>query len=315
MKIKSMLFILWFILPTVIAGNSVLQSSSQAVSGELTANFALITKEQAIVLGDNSFVVQYNEQSQGEGFPQNIETLAVINQGGEVIFQGNVHLGVKDAVKYLEESMDRDGSCEFAIYIPEDEEKHKNPKADKKGIITGFIVSKYLDALINEGPLDFGDAPKRYPTYLKDNGARHTIKPKMHLGRCVDSELDGQPDQTASGDDKNGIDDEDGVIFKTTLIPGNQALVEVVASQPGFLSAWIDFNCDGDWSDAGEKVISDAPLITGSNSLNFLVPKQAKTGKTFSRFRFSTARGLSFEGLAPDGEVEDYLVNIKRGIN
>jgi hypothetical protein len=148
-----------------IAGNSVLQSSSQAVSGELTANFALITKEQAIVLGDNSFVVQYNEQSQEEGFPQNIETLAVINQGGEVIFQGNVHLGVKDAVKYLEESMDRDGSCEFAIYIPEDEEKHKNPKADKKGIITGFIVSKYLDALINEGPLDFGDAPKRYPTY------------------------------------------------------------------------------------------------------------------------------------------------------
>ncbi len=316
MNMKSVLIILWFILPTVIAGNSVLQSSSQAVSGELTANFALIAKEHVIVLGDNSFAVQYNEQSREEGFPQNIESLAVINQGGKVIFQGNVHLGVKDAVKYLEESMDRDGACEFAIYIPDepDDKKQKNPKADKQEIITGFVVTKYLDDLINEGPLDFGDAPEQYPTYLKDNGARHTIKPEMYLGRCVDSELDGQPDQTASGDDKNGIDDEDGVIFKTALIPENQALVEVVASQPGFLSAWIDFNCDGDWSDAGEKIISDAPLITGSNSLNFLVPTQAKTGKTFSRFRFSSALGLSCEGMAPDGEVEDYLVNIKSGM-
>jgi hypothetical protein len=42
----------------------------------------------------------------------------------------------------------------------------------------------------------------------------------------------------------------------------------------------------------------------------FPVPASAAPGPTFARFRFSSAGGLSYTGLAPDGEVEDYYVII-----
>ena len=65
--------------------------------------------------------------------------------------------------------------------------------------------------------------------------------------------------RTASGDD------EDGVTFTSPLIPGTTATVDVVASAAGLLSAWIDFNGDGDWTDAGEQVFQDHWLTAGTN--------------------------------------------------
>jgi hypothetical protein len=38
---------------------------------------------------------------------------------------------------------------------------------------------------------------------------------------------------------------------------GATADIEVVANAPCTLSAWIDFNANGDWSDAGEDIFSD----------------------------------------------------------
>ena len=88
--------------------------------------------------------------------------------------------------------------------------------------------------------------------------------------------------------------------------------VEVTASTSGFLNAWIDFNADGDFLDAGEHIFVDTQLTAGTNYLNFVVPSDAVDGTTFSRFRFSTYDGLSYEDLAPDGEVEDYMVQISQ---
>ncbi|MBN1886959.1 MAG: hypothetical protein JW850_03180 [Thermoflexales bacterium] len=159
---------------------------------------------------------------------------------------------------------------------------------------------------------DFGDAPERsvaagYPTRLSSDGARHLISPGLYLGASVDAEADGQPTDQADGDDLNpprGIDDEDGVVLPL-LMPGQPAVLEVTASAPGYLNAWIDFNADTDWSDAGEQVFSGTLLVTGVNTLNVPVPSGA-AGATFARFRFSSAASLSPAGEAPDGEVEDY---------
>ena len=41
-----------------------------------------------------------------------------------------------------------------------------------------------------------------------------------------------------------------------------------------------------------------------------LCPRLAPLGDTFTRFRVTTSAGYSFTGLAPDGEVEDYKINI-----
>ena len=161
--------------------------------------------------------------------------------------------------------------------------------------------------------LDFGDAPDpSYPTLLGSNGARHGIVPGMFLGAGVDPELDGQPDASATGDDLlDGNDDEDGVAFTSPLFQGSQGYVTVTASVAGHLNAWIDFNADSDWQDAGEKIFNCYALAAGSTPLNFQIPATAGTGATFARFRFSSTRCLGDDGPASDGEVEDYRVVIE----
>lgn len=163
-----------------------------------------------------------------------------------------------------------------------------------------------------EALLDFGDAPDpSYPTLLANDGARHVMMPGVHMGLLVDAEPDGQPDATATGDDLAGLPDEDGVTFKTPLVAGFPATIDVVCSVPGFLSVWIDFNANGSWSEAGEKVFSTTGVAAGTNTLAFTVPPGATPGVTFSRFRFTTTQtALLPTGQANDGEVEDYAVDI-----
>jgi hypothetical protein len=159
--------------------------------------------------------------------------------------------------------------------------------------------------------LDFGDAPDPiYPTLLANDGARHTIVPNVFLGALIDPEADGQPDPNALGDDNDGNDDEDGVVFTSLAVAGNPVNVKVTASVDGFLDGWVDFNFDGDWDEANEQVFVSEPLVAGVNFLTFNLPAATPIGITFSRFRFSTAGGLNYTGLAPDGEVEDYRVFI-----
>lgn len=163
--------------------------------------------------------------------------------------------------------------------------------------------------------LDFGDAPDpTFPTLLANDGARHVYMPNICLGATVDPEPDGQPDPNALGDDNNGIDDEDGVVFTSLLYPGSPAKVKVTASVGGYLDAWMDFNADGDWNDPLEQIFISKAIVAGTNDLFYGVPPDAVAGPTFSRFRFSMAGGLGYTGQAPDGEVEDYEVVVMEPI-
>ena len=157
---------------------------------------------------------------------------------------------------------------------------------------------------------DFGDAPDQgYRTLLASNGARHSIVPGIFLGGTVDAESDGRPDATASGDDRNGAD-EDGVVFTSTLHVGQDATIEVAASTEGYLNAWIDFDGDGQFDDREDTIFADQTLTRGVNRLTFPVPAYAASGWTFARFRFNTRGLLDSFGPADDGEVEDYRVEI-----
>ncbi len=159
---------------------------------------------------------------------------------------------------------------------------------------------------------DFGDAlDPTYPTLIANNGAAHQLGGVLHLGLTVDEESDGQPDAGATGDDNDGNDDEDGVLFTSALVAGQATTLDVTASAAGgLLNAWIDFNADGDWADAGEQIFTDQALASGVNPLSFQIPVGATLATTFARFRLSTVGGLSYTGLAADGEVEDYSITI-----
>ena len=83
------------------------------------------------------------------------------------------------------------------------------------------------------------------------------------------------------------------------------------------LSAWIDFNADGDWTDPGEQVLDNFDLGTadGIQTVSFDIPQDTganvRRGETFARFRLSTAGDLGHAGRAADGEVEDYRITIR----
>jgi hypothetical protein len=165
---------------------------------------------------------------------------------------------------------------------------------------------------------DFGDAPDshnmpKYPTIFANNGAHHSIDPIFFLGATVDPEPDGQPEPHALGDDNDSTDDEDGVHFPITMTIGQNVTIKVEASDKGILNAWIDYNHNKSWADAGEHVFVDQALNPGSNNLTFTIPPSALPGPTFARFRLSRHTGLSFTGYGRDGEVEDYQITFDKG--
>jgi uncharacterized repeat protein (TIGR01451 family) len=157
----------------------------------------------------------------------------------------------------------------------------------------GTFPDKQVDQRFDFGfiALDFGDLPqegeltgipgKDYNTTLAQNGPRHIVKPNFFLGKTVDADLDGAPDDQAGskaygpaeGDDQLDTapdswaqgdttiaDDEDGIQFLTPLVPGYEACIAIRYALPdnfngpdGYLNAWIDWN-GNDSLEAGEKL-------------------------------------------------------------
>ncbi|HIF9218386.1 TPA: GEVED domain-containing protein, partial [Photobacterium damselae] len=77
------------------------------------------------------------------------------------------------------------------------------------------------------------------------------------------------------------------------------------------LYAWLDFNLDGDWDDAGEQVVADTSAAIGNNSYSVPIPAGAVVGYSYLRVRLCSDVGCDSPiGLANDGEVEDYRVLI-----
>ena len=171
-----------------------------------------------------------------------------------------------------------------------------------------------LAFVLTTPPYDLGDAPDPYPTQFASGGAAHqqTVSGPF-MGAQVDPDPDGQPDPFAAGDDMDADgDDEDGVTLFSALEPGQTVTIKVdMTASPAdcLLNAWLDVNIDGDWADAEEQIFTDEPLTMAKiNELTFSMPRLdvPPVGFTMARFRCSTADKLSYWGVAPDGEVEDY---------
>ncbi len=169
--------------------------------------------------------------------------------------------------------------------------------------------------------LDFGDAPiGSFPTLLADNGARHILRstaPIVYLGSSPpDWEPDGIPSDNADGDNANGINDENGVFIPPYLSAGLTETFFILASAPGFVNAWIDYDRDGLGTGTDEYILQDWVVAAGANTIYVPITTNATSGKTTARFRitsYNTHQALGVSGLATDGEVEDYAVVINGG--
>ncbi|MBK7428217.1 MAG: HYR domain-containing protein [Saprospiraceae bacterium] len=171
-----------------------------------------------------------------------------------------------------------------------------------------FIAGSPQTGTILNDEQDWGDAPDTYSTIsAPSNGARHGTEPgALRLGATIDADLDGQPNATATGDGA----DEDGVTLPSAIVINTTANITVNASGAGLINAWVDYNLNGNWTDPGEQIFTNQAVVAGNNALSFPVPGGATLGNSFARFRLSTASGLSFTGYTPNGEVEDYAIEI-----
>lgn len=112
-----------------------------------------------------------------------------------------------------------------------------------------------------------------------------------------------------SGDDEDGV--AFGGLFNANLEP---VPITVTSTGAGVLDVWFDWNADGDFTDAGERVVSDLPVRAGENVIYVQTPASAPIGATVARFRLSATGNLSLGGVGIGGEVEDHLIEVVAGL-
>ena len=168
--------------------------------------------------------------------------------------------------------------------------------------------------------VDSGDAPASYGSAMHEidvfkDAVTGDYRNYVFLGSKVDPDSTAIFSAEAEGDDNSEGDDEEGILFPD-LIRGETALIPVIVTvhEPGYgsLNGWIDWNGDGDFIDAGEKITGRVTLFQSDTiQLKIPVPVDAITGRpTYARFRFGD--NVAVPGKIPNGwgEAEDYRITI-----
>lgn len=158
-----------------------------------------------------------------------------------------------------------------------------------------------------QSPQDFGDAVLSY------GNPAHDIVAGILLGSTNTTETGSYNSTTASGDTG-----DDGVTFSAMTQRQPATHTAIVSGSGGRLQAWVDWNGDGDFADAGEQIATnvqdngpgDSNSASGRIGLAINVPLDATTNPTIARFRWSTQDNLGAVQIASNGEVEDYQVTI-----
>ncbi len=148
--------------------------------------------------------------------------------------------------------------------------------------------------------------------------ARHLPK-NMRLGQSVDAENLYQDSALATEDDGSDFDDEDGVVRldAANWSSDNGGELEIShtgcsSAAPCYISAWIDWNRDGDFGDSGERILNNwSRTNDGTSNRSITIP--AGTSFTdvryYARFRICGAANVCNSPMATDvedGEIEDY---------
>lgn len=264
------------------------------------------------------------------GFSDLLPITVYIDANNNNVFDSGESFDFTDSTgRYLIES-DTTGAATVRIVTPAASITQTAPAAGE--VVVNLVAGQTIDLASAFGVFDgrifdfgdlFVDATHDYPTLFADNGARHVVTPEMRLGARVDIDTDGfqspvrNPNVDGLGDDFSGVDDEDGVRLVSPLVlPSSTIEFDLTAFGDGaVLNAWVDFNNDGDWDDAGEKIFDNEEDLQVADPLNPVArrvsaptPATVDTSAAFyaARFRWGPA-GIGYDGVANAGEVEDYL--------
>ena len=211
---------------------------------------------------------------------------------------------------------------------------------------TTNIEGEVEDTWVSIVGYDWGDLAE--PRYITDReggqaGPSHRITatdhdndpgtPSIHalyIGRIApDPELEGQANQFATGDDNTLPDDEDlsyrDFVHPTTgntypLVVTNNIILRVPVvnnyrNRAATLWAFIDWNGDGEFNGVTETYQLPVPAnpVGGAYTaeFNITIPPIAKSDSIGVRIRLTSGNILNAYGQAPDGEVEDFMVELR----
>lgn len=186
--------------------------------------------------------------------------------------------------------------------------------------VSGFSWSKgevedYAFTVLPVPTIDYGD-------YSLFPVAGSTVVSTIRIGATSDAELSATLNASATGDDLTDSDDEDGLVVPAGVAKLENGFVTVVVTNTStgsaYLNVWVDFDNDGNLSDAGEQVAINTLIAAGTNSanrtVNFTVPSSAIVGTVGVRARLTSVSSPGFDGEDGNGEVEDGLLNIMPAI-
>ena len=168
----------------------------------------------------------------------------------------------------------------------------------------------FVTIFLGQG-LDYGDAADPlYPSKKASNGPTHVVVAGFSIGPTVTADADARVID---------LDTDDGVtVLPLTASFGGSIIVNVqgiTTSRPAFINAWLDSNGNGTF-ESFEKIQIIGRIGNGDNAIAIprsLIPGSSKTTAPVAlRVRMSSQEVLGPTGPAPDGEVEDYYVNINR---
>ncbi len=162
--------------------------------------------------------------------------------------------------------------------------------------------------------VDLGDAEDTFATTIDNDGPKHAIIDEdTYLGNGVSADNDVLKTDFVSDKYDDGITD-------LTLINGANNELQVKASIDGYVSIWVDLNNDNEFNNKDEKVIEAQPVVAGNNTVDLkTLTFEDSVEKAALRIRYVRAQNqqeaLNYiatpTGSAPNGEVEDYLLNVE----
>lgn len=117
-----------------------------------------------------------------------------------------------------------------------------------------------------------------------------------------------------------GYENYTGLAVKSIQAKGEGVNIYMESPSSGYIKAWVDWNSDGDFADAGETVYNAGGTSQASTTLGFIVPTGIAIGDYRVRLRISGRNNLGADAgfawdscttnLAYYGETEDYILRV-----
>lgn len=274
---------------------TLVQSECMNTTGDSADDFFTITVNASTNNGSSQFEVVLNANMDGTGG----SVLATSNYGTPIT--------IGDGINGAEGTFVADGATTYEITVRDAAANtcHKD--------FTTTIVNSCTNAQVD------------YPDFNRPGfppcpeSPCHVVNQDLKLGTMLSADSPDMGDENATGDD------DDGITYPNDLRPGTQIRLQIqVTNNTGsdaHVHGWADWNNDGDFDDANEAFLAatyDNATYNGVYTVSepLFIPSDASlTSGIAMRFRISSdptfVNSPCGTGVcAPDGEVEDYIIQL-----